>query len=308
MELKRFNDMFFEMLHLYQKEISILTTKTTEMDCGPDGVSSEKSVIIDDKNYFEVHKLGMLALCNNASIKYKDSYNLFMDFYTKNASTVSPCFRTISEIYRMIDNASIEEKEKNRYARIMNAQLTGSEVFFLRYYAESPMGDDMKHLFVKYTTLDNLAFSDLINTRILNFKSVDKNKEGIDFLFYHIRRYLRENLDGKPRKYTSQYPQKFKFILEINIVDSSEFSLILLEDNSKLIVRELSFFENLSSEDDKNFLLLIIHELVSYSNFGLLNNPDDIVITSNIGGPQYQRPIILCSVHCKNKKGDTIKI
>ena len=57
-----------------------------------------------------------------------------MLFYTDNRSKIAAYYRTLYRIFELIDESDlINDEQKKEYAKIIRAQLTESELFFLRY-------------------------------------------------------------------------------------------------------------------------------------------------------------------------------
>lgn len=132
-ENQRFNDLFFELLRLYQSEISEL--------CGTIQRDRDNETVIinyDNKDFFDYEKK-LLQRTFKPTTSYEgniqEAIKLYMLFYIKHRTKVAACFRTLYRIFDLLDNAKLKENIKKNYLKIIRAQLTDSELFFIRYNA-----------------------------------------------------------------------------------------------------------------------------------------------------------------------------
>lgn len=111
-ENQRFNDLFFELLRLYQSEISEL--------CGT--VQKEKgneTIIINynNKDFYDYQK-ELLQRTFNPTTSYEkniqEAIKLYMLFYIKHRTKVGACFRTLYRICDLIEKTDIKEQTKKK--------------------------------------------------------------------------------------------------------------------------------------------------------------------------------------------------
>lgn len=92
-ENQRFNDLFFELLRLYQSEISELCG-TVHRERGNEKVT----INYNNKDFFDFEKV-VLQRAFRPKTSYEGNINegikLYMLFYIKNKTKVSACFRTL---------------------------------------------------------------------------------------------------------------------------------------------------------------------------------------------------------------------
>ena len=126
--VQRFNDLFFELLHLYQNQVNELCGQLDNFDEKSDSETTELQY--NNKDFFDIEKV---ILQNNFKHKksFEDNRNAsvidYMKFYIENRTKIAAYFRTLYRIYDLIDNAKIEETSKKNYLKIIRAQLTESE-------------------------------------------------------------------------------------------------------------------------------------------------------------------------------------
>ena len=146
---QRFNDLFFELLHLYQSVVNELW-------------SANKDTQYNNKDFFDVEKFELQTRYNNKKIQFTfDQHKTrttgyYMLFYTTHRSKIAVYYRTLYRLYDLIDSTNLlYEDEKIRYAKMIRVQLTESELFFIRYNARSPYGKP----FIKYINKYNMTIS-----------------------------------------------------------------------------------------------------------------------------------------------------
>lgn len=124
--------------------------------------------------------------------------DLYMDFYVKNRDKIAPYFRILYRILDLIDTSPLlegSEIDKQAYAKILRAQLTESELFFLRYNAQFNMyGEKLKDYLNRYNILKHLPVFELLEFQIFRddeYKRDRKNEERVNEIFYKICKALR---------------------------------------------------------------------------------------------------------------------
>lgn len=168
LELQRFNSIFFELLHLYQSEVAELSSTMYEID-----KNEAQEVHATNKDFFYLEKI---KIQNN--FIPQDNFNAdrrlanlkYQKFYSKHGP-IAYCFRTLYRIYDLIDSSTVlSYKEKSDYIKIVRAQLSEDELFFLRYNSFSYYGYNFRVYLHKYHVLKHLQLFDL-----LEFKKYWKN-------------------------------------------------------------------------------------------------------------------------------------
>lgn len=87
----------------------------------------------------------------------KNITQAYVSFFLQHQSDVGHYFRTVYHIYRFIDESDLEWKEKQRFARIVRAQLSTYELLLFFYNGLSPYGyEKFWPLANKYEIFQNL--------------------------------------------------------------------------------------------------------------------------------------------------------
>lgn len=287
LKIQRFNDLFFELLRLYQSEVSELCGQKEYLDPSihrrKDEDIIQKEIKYNDKDFFDIEREHIQRKYRNRKIYEKNrkaAVSYYMLFYIENSTKIGAYFRTLYRIYDLIDNSDLQEASKKNYLKIMRAQLTDSELFFIRYNAMTYYGSNFISYINKYHILKHLPPFEL-----LEFKdwwgSLDNiERMGINILYDNINRLIRMELLGKSKnkdRLKSYLNTQSKYTIQINILQEYDVNLIVQinrqESNKCMEYRALDKY------DDKRIQQLLdcfIKEIFIYSNFEEYNNLDEI--------------------------------
>ena len=325
-ETQRFNDVFFELLRLYQSEVKelngmlerIVEIKKEEKEEEQEETYRVKKEQIqyNDKDFFDEEKTLIQKKYRNLN-SYKDniarSVNYYMLFYTKNHSKMAAYYRTLYRIYELIDKTTlIDEYQRKDYSKIVRAQLTESELFFLRYNAMTIYGKQFVFYINKYHILKHLPAFEL-----LEFKDWWKNmsvleREGVNMIFLSICKFLKDVFanGAVDQKYQIEiFPSESggRFQLVLTLVNRCDFRIKLTINKSN--THFTNEFLGLYKMEDKKIQQLLdcfIKEIFLYSNFNYYNKMSEI--------ETYSSPIIAkgsfveIDSGIKNKKNNPLVI
>lgn len=305
-ENQRFNDLFFELLRLYQSEISELCG-TIVRERGNEKIT----INYNNKDFFDFEK-ELLQRAFQPTTSYegniRGAINLYMRFYIKHRTKVAACFRTLYRIYDLLDNAELKEKVKKNYLKIIRAQLTDSELFFIRYNGMTYYGDNFTKYINKYNILKHLPAFDLLEFKDW-WKDLNKiERTGINIVFHNSTRLLRRILLKRDSDIVFRIPGKnLKYGFEIKTKSNYEVEITLQIDNSqKNNIMEYVGFEKFTNKRIQALLDCYLKEIFLYSNFEKFNKEQDLEFHSN--------PIITNGAICiinsgvRNTQGQALKI
>lgn len=305
-ENQRFNDLFFELLRLYQSEISEL--------CGHiEKKNAERIDVINynNKDFFDFEK-GLLQRAFRSTTSYEgnmqEALKLYMFFYIKHRTKVAACFRTLYRIYDLLDKSELRESIKKNYLKIIRAQLTDSELFFIRYNGMTYYGTNFISYINKYNVLKHLPIFDL-----LEFKDWWKDlnhveRMGINIVFHNSTRFLRRILLKRESNIVFRAPgDDLKYKFEIKTKSNYEVEIKLEINNSKdNKTMEYIGFEKFNAKKIQALLDCYLKEVFLYSNFERFNKKENIEFYSN--------PIItnkdICIINSgvRNTKQEALKL
>lgn len=245
-DIQRFNDMFYELLRLYREQAESLSLKKIgEGDkevvykgkeffewYKKDMQKNIKTKIVELREEIIKQiikegeeltkdmlgqKIDYMLSTNKKITDFNDKIidGLYMDFYVKNRDKIAPYFRTLYRILDLIHTSPLlgdSEDDKQAYAKILRAQLTESELFFLKYNAEFNMyGEKLIEYINCYNILKHLPVFELLDFQIFrNDKNNSKDEERVNEIFYKVCKALREEKEG----YLDFDSEKYKIIIE----------------------------------------------------------------------------------------------
>lgn len=270
MVLQRFSEMFFELLRLYQSQVADMC------EIVENGNSIEKYT---NKDFFDYHKKTIQSMykCEKSfAANRKKCLNFYMAFYTNNQTKMAAYFRTLYRIYDLIDGSQLKENWKREYLKIMRAQLTNSELFFLRYNALSYYGTKFQVYINKYNILKHLHAFDLLEFKDWWSTLSLYEREGASVLFLYLNRWIRDTmkLDFSERVFpTSNDNIESKYSVFLKNVKGTDVSLTVLIDKSKKNnMAEFQAFDSFAPKQLEQLLDCFIKEVFFYSNFEKFNN------------------------------------
>ncbi|MEE0917704.1 MAG: putative phage abortive infection protein [Bacteroidales bacterium] len=282
-DIQRFNDMFYELLRLYREQVESLSLEN-------------KEVVYKGKEFFDKGKEEVY----NEYLKNDSVINAYMEFFAKNRSGLATYFRTLYRILEIIDKSPLledkddkekEGKERKEYAKIIRAQLTESELFFIRYNARMPQGENFIQYLNKYRMLKHLPFCDLFEYNMYRFPK--DRREVFNYVFFEIGEALKDIFKSDP----SICKKKIKVPIENNGV--YDHVVVYVENKSSIEIQYVT--KNKKWLNDLGKLLYnFAKEIFITSNFEKFNKRGNVEI--KIGNSNE------CIVCVKTIDGTPLKI
>lgn len=270
MELQRFSEMFFELLRLYQSQVAdMVEIVENEDDIGK----------YTNKDFFDYHKNRIQSKyrCEKSfAANQQRCLNYYMLFYTENQTKLAAYYRTLYRIYSLIDSSRLEENWKRDYLKIMRAQLTNSELFFLRYNALSYHGEQFQVYINRYNILKHLPTFDLLEFKDW-WKTLSLNeREGMNVLFLYLKRCIRRTMEADFNEQIMPIPKdnnESKYVVLLRNSEGRDVSLSVLIDKTKdNKMAEFRAFDSFAPKQIEQLLDCFIKEVFFYSNFVQFNN------------------------------------
>jgi len=305
-ENQRFNDLFFELLRLYQSEISELCG-TINKERGNEKIT----INYNNKDFFDFEK-SLLQRAFNPTTSYEGNIKGAINAINKVKAEVILVGK--EEVirkrvkYDLLDNAELKEKIKKNYLKIIRAQLTDSELFFIRYNGMTYYGDNFTKYINKYNVIKHLPAFDLLEFKDWWKDLTQIERTGINIVFHNSTRLLRRILLKRDSDIVFRIPgENLKYGFEIKTKSNYEVEITLQIDNSqKNDIMEYVGFEKFSNKRIQALLDCYLKETFLYSNFGKFNKKQDLEFYSN--------PIItngnICIINSgvRNTQGQALKI
>jgi hypothetical protein len=188
---QQFDNTFFGLLELYRSIVDTLSA----------GNEAGRSFFVNEKT-----KLQTTAPDTTLSFikRKKQADDLYVSFYIQHKNQVAHYFRTLYRIFCFIDNSELKEREKVEYAKIMRAQLSESELFFLYYNAFTSYGYNFQYIINKYNLIKHLPFLEKLEYQKYTSLLEGTEKHSVELVLLDIRRLINSSM-----KYIGQDNPKY---------------------------------------------------------------------------------------------------
>lgn len=268
-EAIRFNSLFFELLKLYQQQVSLLNIEESKTS---------------GKRCFDIW---MDILLNGMNIgigedKYqKQIVDLYMKLYIENRTDISSFFRTLYRIFDTIESSKIEEQKKVEYAKIVRAQLSENEMLLLRYNAICYYGENFRRYINEYNLLKHVPIMSLLEFTYWSKVINQKENTGLNMVFNDTTKFLFDRYKNKTDLNEHKYvdDNNTRYNLKTSYPTPYRIDLALeRQSNIMNMYNEFAAFEKYSVSDALRLLKRFLEYIVFYANFGVFNDIDDLKI------------------------------
>lgn len=295
---QQFDNSFFELLQLYKENVK-------QLKCF--GYLGEE---LSAKDFFDHQK----TLIGNSFVTIKslskNRKNAIIDFqkvYVNHESYLSTYFRTLYRLYSLIDNADINESNKASYSKILRAQLSYSELFFIRYNAMTDQGQQSTYFINKYNILKHLSNFELLEFKDWWSKLDDFEKNGLGTIFKQVKSILVTFLTDKETNAISRKFKNGRYELILESENKTYFTVNLLKDNTinSNIVDISNGLDKLTIEEIENLIKCILKDFIIVNNFNEYNERRDLDFYYEVTN---QNNIDSIKVGVKNTKKEPLRI
>jgi hypothetical protein len=270
---QQFDNTFFELIKVYRNIVDNISINTASGQLL--GISFYDNNMTGLQNNFITQR----ALSYNRKTAVRDYQNFYVQY--KNITTVY--FKTLYRIYALIDDSELHSEDKRTYSKILRAQLTDSELFFIRYNAMTEHGRKSAEYINKYNILKHLSHFELLEFKDWWSKLTAFERNGLDYLFKEFKEVIKllieeKNIDIAERKYKAD-----RYAVSLQSENSSTFSITIKRDTSKNSTQQslVDGFDKFNDQEIENLLECIIKELVISSNFNNYNNRRELEFFSD---------------------------
>lgn len=288
-ETQRFNDLFFELLHLYRSQVHEMSSKFVDVQLGKndngDMVKRIKSIVeCNDKDFFEVEK-GKIQQNYTSQKNYdkniQTASQLYQSFYADNIDKMSAYFRTLYRIYDLLDNSKLDEQHIKEYLKIVRAQLTESELFFIRYNAMTEYGKKFVKYINKYHILKHLSITDRLEFKDWWDGLDNQSKLGINTLFYIIEKQIRFSI--KESKFeTIEVLKDDKYCISLFNRSNSDIQLqLMIYEQQTLKDNKYEFLNTFESKKIQRLFDCYLKEIFLHYSYKEFNNSESLEFYSD---------------------------
>lgn len=316
LETQRFNNLFFELMNLYHSEVAELCGqdfklyKISEKEEDTEFVKQE--LRYNNKDFFDVLKEKLQKKYKNGNSFTRNrvlALRDYMEFYIENKTKMGAYYRTLYRIYDLIDNANLDESSKKNYLKIVRAQLTESELFFLRYNATSYYGNNFIKYINKYNILKHLPAFELLEFKDWWKELNQTEKTGINIIFDFVNKRIRDMLCDSQEQTNNTVIDYNSPKYSMRIEKKNACDLLITVFINKAASNNMLEFSALDKYDNKKIQQLLdcfIKEAIMYSNFEQYNNSKDLETYSSHIIEKNGQVIINSGI--RNKKHDPLKV
>jgi hypothetical protein len=199
----------------------------------------------------------------------KIAIDTYIQFYTVNKKLLAHYFRTLYRIFKLIENSNFNDSEKMDYAKIVRAQLSEAELFFLNYNACTLEGQNFRPLIVKYNLIKHLPLLERLEFSEWNQKLTQSKVNSVNLVFQELTNYF--NRESSSNEFYKTF-LKGKFAIKA----SRQLTVITLKIFVNNNVQPSNFlqygygFDDFNNDELERLLKAYFVETFRNSNYGII--------------------------------------
>lgn len=256
-KLQQFDNMFFNLLSLYNSIISSMQGKSF--------FTQKQQSIYNNFNQNGGRKVAKKA---------------YLSFYAENEPNIAQYFRVLYQIFRLISHSGLNEEDKVKYAKIARAQLSKDEVFFLYYNANTIYGSKFREYINEFNITKHLSILDKLEFKKYCRQLTDIENHLLHVAFFEIRKGLKECIKQNKEWYKTFL--QGAVAVKCTKTNASKIKFIVIKTSKEApddIQQGLGFNEFNTEQFTALFYDFLIDTLL-YSNF-FIKNDKNLIITQN---------------------------
>jgi|GEM_PF-2089276 len=300
-EKQQFENTFFNLLNLYQE-----ITKSMHVD--EFDFHTERTHT--GKDFFKQQKLRFYL---DFQPKYKYAQNRksatvqYMKMYVESKEQTAHYFRTLYRIFSIISHSDFTSQEKMNYAKIVRAQLSESELFFIYYNAFTDYGMKFRFLINEFDILKHLPILEKVEFKKYVENQEDFERNTINLLFEDLIHAIKLAISSQKETHKGYYKGLISF--KVNSTSISNFKIYIYKREILNIHAPnyhsggLLDFDLITTE---SFFKDFLSDLLYYSNYFEYNRKEldmELKTSSNLGNDKHTIEILI-----SNKNNNLIKI
>ena len=296
-EKQQFENTFFNLLNLYQE-----VTKSMHLDQFE--FYTEKTY--GGKDFFELKKRKFyedFVAQSKYSLNRKQASLNYRSLYLQTKEQTSQYFRTLYRIFRFISNSDFAHKEKMNYAKIIRAQLSESELFFIHYNAYTEYGTKFRQLINEFNIVKHLPILDKVEFKnyVGNFNPMELN--GVNLVLDDLKSFIKIAISEQKECYKTYLQGSISIKITSN--SNSDFKMTIIKKENMNIndsYQQGFGLGNFDLSTTKMFFNDYIEDLITYSNYFEHNGKDIVLTPLIIPNPTQNKNTIEFTIIKKNKK------
>jgi hypothetical protein len=299
-ERQQFETTFFNLLNLYSDVVKGL--HYTSRDYFEDQIHNGKEFFEKQQKDFYDNFVTRSDIQKNR----KEAAMIYIAFYSNTKEQTAHYFRTIYRVFRFIDNCKFDDKDKDQYAKIVRAQLSESELFFIHYNAFTEYGSKFRRLINNFNITKHLPAIEKVEFKKYASILTQLEKNGVQLVFDDIRRFIKSSLKESKTNYKT-YLQG-RVAIKTKSTKTSEFTVQIIKKinfNMNFVHQQGSGLQQFDEKGLENLFVDFIHDLLSYSNYFELNGKHIRITNSNSTNFVLSKHTI--EISAKNQNDEPIK-
>ncbi|CAI9679408.1 putative phage abortive infection protein [Elizabethkingia anophelis] len=268
---QQFDNTFFELLNFHKENVKAFKTYTItgELVTGRDFLTYQKEYLQD-----------IFIPTRSLSKNRKKAIELFRILYVQYEENFSLYFKTLYQLYSLIKDSKIDGELQARYSKMLRAQLSDAELFFIRYNAMTELGLQSSSYINIFNILKHLSHFDLLEFKFWWSQLSKFERNGLNTIIKEIKSIMKSFLiDDEYNTITRDF-KKGRYKITLISEKRSEFLFDLSINYSKNSIDKdiTDGLECFTNEEIENLFKCIFKEFFFYSNFNTYNNPKNLKI------------------------------
>jgi hypothetical protein len=275
---QQFDNTFFELIKLHKENLASFVTY--------DLLGNE----LRGRKFFEYQKQLLQTLftpTRNISRNRKLAVEAFQNTYVQHSDDFAIYFRTLYQLYSLIDITKIKGVEQATYSKILRAQLSEGELFFIRYNAMTEFGSQSAKYINLFNILKHLSHFELLEFKDWWSKLNDFEKNGLGLIIKEIKYILREFLIDEQNPEIEKKFMNGRYVIRLLSKQNSKLSLEV-EINRQITARGSDIaqgLDNFTYDEIENLFKCVIKEIIIYSNYNQYNVRRQLSFDFDISNP-----------------------
>lgn len=255
-EKQQFENKFFSLLNVY---LNIVNSMHYDIP--------NSSQTFKGKEFFQKHKEDIYNSFSPTNSFYKNrkiAIDLYTIFYILNKEAIAHYYRILYRLFKLISETNFQEEEKNSYSKIIRAQLSESELFFINYNACTSYGKKFQALINDYNLTKHLPLLERLEFKEWREKLSEEKINSINILFEELYQFIISSQNAFYKTYL-----KGRFALKVEKRKES-ISVIITRNNLQnfnLNLQEGYGLDDFSNEDIEKLLKCWSLETFSYRRY-----------------------------------------
>lgn len=272
---QQFDNAFFELLNLHKENLKGLSLVDIQ------GNTKEgRDFFIHNKEYLQ----NLFTPQTSLSANKRNSVDLFRMFYVNYEEQLSIYFKTLYQLYSLIQHSEIDGEHQAKYSKILRAQLSDAELFFIRYNAMTELGDQSSNYLNIFNVLKHLSHFELLEFKFWFSRLSKFERNGLSTIIKEVKSVLKIFLIDDEVNEIEKVFKKGRYKIRLQSNQKHEFSFEIIIDSTKNPPGQyiIDGLEHFNHEEIENLFKCIFKEYLFYSNFFKYNNIRKVRIYKDI--------------------------